>query len=355
MARVGFDLDNVIYPFVEEFCSYVDVDPKTVTQWRFYKDFDWTEERFDEELAWWHDDGGLRCGYPIGGVESRQAMQELGDAGHEIFIVTARNPSTEEDTRYWLSTFHIPYHHLVFEKDKTAVDVDYMLDDKWENFDALVRKPGVFAFLMDQPWNRAAASWLSQWRVSSVRQYVDKVLASEPQPDSEPIKLDEDMEEIGFHKGDLTVLATGDPVEIKWGDVKALSKPMTMTLKATDKLNREVVHTYFGVAPSLPKVDEWAEEREDVLERFAHELRKATGDGSKKRQSGEKPPWYLDGSHEGAIFSHITKWKRGEKVDPDSGAHPLVHAAWRCLAIACAESGNTPDPMSKVDNERNAA
>jgi hypothetical protein len=89
-------------------------------------------------------------------------------------------------------------------------------------------------------------------------------------------------------------------------------------------------------------LNDWQAEREDILARFAAELRKATGDGSRKRQAGEKPPWYVDDSHEGAIFSHLTKWKRGEQTDPDSGAHPLVHAAWRCLAIACRESGNTP-------------
>lgn len=87
---------------------------------------------------------------------------------------------------------------------------------------------------------------------------------------------------------------------------------------------------------------DWAAERQDVLDRFMDELVKATGDGSKKRQSGEKPPWYMDGSHEAAIFSHLNKWKHGEKVDKDSGTHPLVHAAWRCLAIALIESGNVP-------------
>ena len=87
-----------------------------------------------------------------------------------------------------------------------------------------------------------------------------------------------------------------------------------------------------------------ADERADVLARFTAELAKATGDGSKKRQAGTKPPWYEDGAHEAAVFSHLMKWKRGELVDPDSGAHPLVHAAWRLLAIACRESGNTPKP-----------
>lgn len=92
---------------------------------------------------------------------------------------------------------------------------------------------------------------------------------------------------------------------------------------------------------------DWAAEREDVLNRFLEELIKVTGDGSQKRQSGQKPAWYVDKSHEGAILSHLTKWKRGEKTDPDSGAHPLVHAAWRCLAIACSENGNHPKEGSK--------
>jgi hypothetical protein len=86
-------------------------------------------------------------------------------------------------------------------------------------------------------------------------------------------------------------------------------------------------------------------ERADINARFAQELAKATGDGSKKRQAGTKPRWDVDPAHEPAIFSHIAKWKRGEKIDPHSGAHPLVHAAWRCLAIACRESGNVPAPI----------
>ena len=82
------------------------------------------------------------------------------------------------------------------------------------------------------------------------------------------------------------------------------------------------------------------------MTRFLEELRKVTGDGAIKRSRGEKPPWYEDDSHEAAIFSHFRKWKLKELKDPDSGAHPLVHAAWRCLAIACKETGNTPNQTS---------
>lgn len=69
-----------------------------------------------------------------------------------------------------------------------------------------------------------------------------------------------------------------------------------------------------------------------------------TGDGSKKRQAGKKQPWWKDDTHETAIFSHLYKWKRGEKHDRDSHAHPLVHLAWRALAIAYQETVGQVDP-----------
>lgn len=90
-------------------------------------------------------------------------------------------------------------------------------------------------------------------------------------------------------------------------------------------------------------------EQDDLLQRFIKELQKPTGDGAKKRSKGDKIPWHLDDSHEAAIFSHLKKWKQGEHVDPDSKAHPLVHAAWRCLAIACKETGNIPKFHSVID------
>jgi hypothetical protein len=98
-----------------------------------------------------------------------------------------------------------------------------------------------------------------------------------------------------------------------------------------------IVETQMGAAKSV-----WASEREDVLNRFMEELKKATGDGSEKRQAGLKPSWAVDPSHKAALFSHLYKWSKGEKYDGHSGAHPLVHLAWRALAIACQESGNVP-------------
>ena len=85
---------------------------------------------------------------------------------------------------------------------------------------------------------------------------------------------------------------------------------------------------------------------QDVLIRvFSDMLRTVTKDGGRKRASGLKPGWYADPEHEAAIYSHLSKWKHGETVDVDSGAHPLVHLAWRSLAIAYQETYGKRDPQ----------
>src|SRR5262245_61616905 len=103
----------------------------------------------------------------------------------------------------------------------------------------------------------------------------------------------------------------------------------------------------FHAPPDCPR----AEANEIIIE-FMQLLRDATADGNEKRIAGEKPIWKVDPSHEAAIYSHLARWKRGEKIDPDSGAHPLVHLAWRALAIAWQEvnsggltNGRYPSPV----------
>ena len=86
-------------------------------------------------------------------------------------------------------------------------------------------------------------------------------------------------------------------------------------------------------------------EQEVVLEVFRALLAEVTRDGGQKRARGEKPPWWRDEGHEAAIFSHLAKWKRGMKIDPDSGVHPMIHAGWRCLAIGYQETRGKRDPQ----------
>lgn len=81
-------------------------------------------------------------------------------------------------------------------------------------------------------------------------------------------------------------------------------------------------------------------EKDVIRKVFGDMLDTCTADGGKKRERGEKPPWWIkEGNHhEAAVFSHLMKWKRGERHDRDSGAHPCLHAAWRLIAIAYQET-----------------
>jgi len=85
-------------------------------------------------------------------------------------------------------------------------------------------------------------------------------------------------------------------------------------------------------------------EQDLVMDVFDAMLRQVTKDGGRKRAAGTKPPWWRDSSHEAAVFSHLDRWKHGETHDPDSGVHPLVHLAWRALAIAYQETYGAVDP-----------
>ena len=85
-------------------------------------------------------------------------------------------------------------------------------------------------------------------------------------------------------------------------------------------------------------------EQAAILEMFGEMLQQATVDGGAKRKAGLKPPWWCDKSHAAASRRHGARWELGEVADKDSGAHPLIHRAWRDLAIAYQETYGMVDP-----------
>jgi hypothetical protein len=86
-------------------------------------------------------------------------------------------------------------------------------------------------------------------------------------------------------------------------------------------------------------IEQWQTtlEQAEALREFVLLLQMAMKDGGVKRAAGDKPSWKVDTSHLPAIFSHLNKYMHGEKVDKDSGAHPLVHLACRALMKAWQE------------------
>jgi hypothetical protein len=83
------------------------------------------------------------------------------------------------------------------------------------------------------------------------------------------------------------------------------------------------------------------EEQLFILDVFAEMLSKPTRDGGRKRAAGTKIPLTEDPDHEDAMYRHLGRYERGEWVDEDSGAHPLVHVAWRALALAYQQRRET--------------
>ncbi len=81
--------------------------------------------------------------------------------------------------------------------------------------------------------------------------------------------------------------------------------------------------------------EEWTPaEPEEIIAIFSDMLRLATGDGAVKRRAGTKVSWRVDPGHEDAMYRHLKRWEEGEEFDKDSKAHPLIHVAWRALAVA---------------------
>lgn len=161
MSRVGIDLDGVVYDFAAGLLAAMrifgmDTRPcSPPTRWEFYLDWGLTLEEFKAVCHAGVDRGIIFThGDPFKGA--RDALVSLRNAGHTLHIVTDRNWGTqgraEAATRAYLDAHDLPFDSLTFSADKTVARVDFMVDDKPGNYDAL-RLAGVRTWLLTRPWN----------------------------------------------------------------------------------------------------------------------------------------------------------------------------------------------------------
>ncbi|MBM4469886.1 hypothetical protein GS982_20020 [Rhodococcus hoagii] len=186
MARVGFDLDGVLFDFTSSFRDALTElrnwprracpDP---TRWDFYEDWGLSQKGFLDVCNEAADAGLLfrRGNLPLG---AHSALKELRAAGHTVHIVTDRSfgshPSaSQEPTLAWLRENRVDYDTITFTSDKTFVNLDYMLDDRPSNVRALLSGTACDAYLRARPWNEQADGLP---RVDSVGEYVQKVLTA---------------------------------------------------------------------------------------------------------------------------------------------------------------------------------
>jgi hypothetical protein len=144
--------------------------------WNCYEDWGWDFEQFKELVDWGVDEGYVFSGHwRPNAVESVRRVREMG---HEAIIITDRSFGTDplNSQRNTILAFKragIEYDEIHFNRDKTCVPTDTFVEDKLENYDALVAA-GVKTFLINRAWNKVEGGD-SRNRIDDIKDYADAI------------------------------------------------------------------------------------------------------------------------------------------------------------------------------------
>lgn len=173
--KIGIDIDGVIYNFPEALRLYLienrgrkREDLPNPTCWDFFVE-QWNVslsdylEIYNSESEFLFTRGPKIKDYKL------QALNRLKEMGHEIILITNRvihHPDlwtyqerlyrAETYTRVWLDNNLVPYDelHLGHEKTKSALCVDYHVDDHWVNLDLMkAANSNLKTLLYRRPYN----------------------------------------------------------------------------------------------------------------------------------------------------------------------------------------------------------
>jgi len=170
MARLGIDLDGVMYPFQEVFRKWVEWKhlttpvPECPPKWYFYREWGIPDDRFVKMMEEGCLDGWVFWkGLPE--KDSVTTVQRLKSEGHKIVILTTRGNYAKPATKSWLEYWQIPYDELYLTADKTGYGIDALVDDRHKNIDAALSE-GVRALMYTRPWNEEYTGYerVNTWR-----------------------------------------------------------------------------------------------------------------------------------------------------------------------------------------------
>jgi 5'(3')-deoxyribonucleotidase len=174
--RIGFDLDGVLYDFVNALRVYM-VHHRgypayrlgASTSWNFFKD-NWGMTT-DEFLSIYEDGVNAGVVFTHGNIEEGaiDLLHSLREHGHTVHIVTHRTigSKAQQATVDWLSREGFEWDSLTFSEDKTIIKTDIFIEDKVENFLDL-EESGVRSFIMDRAWNQHLST---PYRVNSLKDF----------------------------------------------------------------------------------------------------------------------------------------------------------------------------------------
>lgn len=164
MAKIGVDVDGVLYDFVQALIDYAEhthgyENLPYAESWNFYeKQWGWSGDQFlDIYTKGVHDWVMWSNGIPMG--DCKTWLNKLYDEGHEIHVVTWRSlPKVSAElghqiTKDWFERHGLKYHSITVARDKTCVPVDYFIEDNVDNYLSL-KECGTTPVLINRPWNQ---------------------------------------------------------------------------------------------------------------------------------------------------------------------------------------------------------
>lgn len=185
MSLYGIDLDGICFYFMPGFCGWLKdkvgleiPEREEITSYYWFECIDGLDKStFWDEFHKFGKAGGYRHLEIIPGT--REGLQRLADAGHEIMYITSRPNYTLEDTRGALEEHDFPFRdRLVFADGAKApvireYGVDVFIDDSPRTIVEICKDTQARIYCMDYPMNQDIAAEYQYTRVHSWEQFLE--------------------------------------------------------------------------------------------------------------------------------------------------------------------------------------
>ncbi len=159
MYHIAIDLDNTLLntskASISQFNKLTGIDlfPTDENHYRYYEFYGWNEEMYEvayeqigNEIHWQSDP------YPY----AVEVVKKLFRT-YQLTILTARPDLFYDVTLKWLQFHDIPFHDIVFEREKfricESLNIDMLIDDA-PHYAMEFSSKGKRFMIMDQPYNR---------------------------------------------------------------------------------------------------------------------------------------------------------------------------------------------------------
>lgn len=175
---LGIDIDNVISDtdqIIREIINNkfgVFSEREQIKSWNYSDSLPISLQQESIALDLFHKE---YCKYvtPIYGASS--SMKYLYGLS-TIWLITGRDPSSEDLTKDWLYSNQIPYDKLFFAKDKIpfSESIDLIIEDNWETTFRFANI-GIPAILLNKPWNQNRLPNSLIYRATTWKEIIDLI------------------------------------------------------------------------------------------------------------------------------------------------------------------------------------